>query len=104
MTLGPLDRIILKRIVVCYPVEEGGSRYVAGTLEGYGGNDLLIDFNGYGRHSFSRGTGRWLEGDCTNFVYGHIVDFQDVDKAIRASNVWMVYEGNHPVPSVEKAA
>ena len=83
----------MKRIVIEYsPFESNKTRFCAAGLDSYGGDRVYLD-TPYGRHAFSREDGRWLEGDCLNFLDGRIYQPEDLEIAIRSGSAFDVYEG-----------
>lgn len=83
----------MKRVVIEYtPRGSDKLRYAAAKLDGYSGDTILLETQ-YGRMAFSRDDGRWLEGDCLNYLEGHVFEVNKLDGAIRRGNVFQEYEG-----------
>lgn len=56
--------------------------YVAGYIESYSGTQFSVR-TPLGRHEFSRATGAWSEGPCTNYIDAVVLNHDEVEQAIR---------------------
>ena len=87
------------RIVIEYtPYGSNKTRFSAATLDSYGGDRVHLDTI-YGRQTFSRLDGRWIDGDCLNFVDGRIHQFEDLEREIESGDAFIRFESNMAEPS-----